>query len=92
MQATIKLQSAYSSKSQINLPNDAVIRDEHGAHVWVKTGKGEFKQKMVKIGQASMEQIMIKSGINLNDEVVISGAYLLTSEYILKKGGSNMAM
>ena len=92
MQATINLQSASSSKSQISLPNDAVIRDQNGAHVWVKTGKGEFKQKIVKIGPASMEQIMIKSGINLNDEVVISGAYLLTSEYILKKGGSNMAM
>ena len=93
MQANLNISSAAASNIVISLPVDAVIRDQHGAHVWVKTGDGKFKQKMVEIGDASDEQVIIKKGVNKGDEIVISGAYLLTSEYILKKGGNSaMAM
>jgi Cu(I)/Ag(I) efflux system membrane fusion protein len=48
---------------------------------------------MVEIGAATDQQVIIKKGVNKGEEIVISGAYLLTSEYILKKGGNSaMAM
>lgn len=91
MQAIINLPKLSNTKDVISLPNDAVIRDHHGAHVWIKTGNGEFKQKMVEIGDATENRIVITKGVAIGDEVVISGAYLLTSEYTLKKGGNAMA-
>jgi Cu(I)/Ag(I) efflux system membrane fusion protein len=89
MQANLNITSQSYSSDVISLPLDAVIRDQNGAHVWVKTGKGKFKQKMVEIGAATDQQVIIKKGVNKGEEIVISGAYLLTSEYILKKGGNS---
>jgi Cu(I)/Ag(I) efflux system membrane fusion protein len=41
---------------------------------------------MVRTGEESSDQIIILSGLEDVKEVVISGAYLLSSEFILKKG------
>ena len=41
---------------------------------------------MVKTGTEDATQIIILSGLENVNEVVVSGAYLLTSEFILKKG------
>lgn len=90
MQVTVLLPKAEINNA-ISLPLDAVIRDETGAHVWVKTGKGRFVSKMVTTGDEDDRQIIITSGLDNVKEVVISGAYLLSSEYILKKGADPMA-
>jgi Cu(I)/Ag(I) efflux system membrane fusion protein len=75
----------------INLPTDAVIRDGKGAHVWIESSKGKFEPRIVKTGMESFDSIEVKEGLKAGDQVVISGAYLLYSEYILKKGKNPMS-
>ncbi|MBC7652903.1 MAG: efflux RND transporter periplasmic adaptor subunit [Oligoflexus sp.] len=90
MQAEVKLPSV-SQKSIISVPSNAVIRDEKGNYVWIKTGQDKFDIRMVEIGDESDATTIIKNGLNIGENVVISGAYLLTSEFILKKGGNIMS-
>jgi len=82
--------SVFLPVSEINdalsLPMDAVVRDERGTHVWVKTGKNTFSPRIVQTGSENENQIIILSGLEGVKEVVISGAYLLSSEFLLKKG------
>lgn len=80
-----------SKTDAINLPIDAVIRDGKGAHVWIERAKGKFEPQIVKTGMESFDTIEVKEGLKTGDQVVISGAYLLYSEYILKKGKNPMA-
>lgn len=90
MQATVLLAVA-QIRQAVSLPIDAVIRDENGAHVWVMIGKNTFEPRMVVTGEEDANQIIILSGLENTGEVVISGAYLLSSEFILKKGINPMA-
>jgi Cu(I)/Ag(I) efflux system membrane fusion protein len=75
----------------INLPVDAVIRDGKGAHVWIEKEKDKFEPQIVKTGMESFDTIEIKEGLKAGDKVVVTGAYLLYSEYVLKKGKDPMA-
>jgi membrane fusion protein, copper/silver efflux system len=77
--------------SNLSLPVDAVLRDDKGASVWIKTGNNTFQNKMVTVGMETDDRIEIKSGLKTGDVVVVTGAYLLNSEYIFKKGASPMA-
>lgn len=91
MQANLSL--PYVSKNNIiSLPNDAVLRDEKGNYIWVKTGENNFEIRMIEIGPENEKFVIVKSGIKNGDEVVITGAYLLSSELILKKGGIDLMM
>jgi Cu(I)/Ag(I) efflux system membrane fusion protein len=90
MQATVFLPLAEISDA-LSLPLDAVVRDEQGAHVWIKTAKNTYAPRMVRTGEEDAEQIIILSGLENVKEVVVSGAYLLSSEFILKKGTNPMA-
>jgi len=90
MQATVFLPLAKISDA-MSLPLDAVVRDEKGAHVWIKTAKNTFSPRMVRTGEEDSERIIILSGLEDVKEVVVSGAYLLSSEFILKKGADPMA-
>ncbi|RYG08776.1 MAG: efflux RND transporter periplasmic adaptor subunit, partial [Chitinophagaceae bacterium] len=74
----------------LTLPSDAVLRTSTGASVWVQTGKGLFKSRMVNIGSEDGDRIQIKSGLKYGDIVVVRGAYLLNSEFIFKKGANPM--
>ncbi|KQC00856.1 efflux RND transporter periplasmic adaptor subunit [Pedobacter sp. Hv1] len=70
----------------LTLPVDAVIRDGKGMHVWIKSGKDNFEPRLVKTGTENDQQVEIAEGLQNGDQVVVTGAYLLYSEYILKKG------
>ncbi|WP_242916475.1 efflux RND transporter periplasmic adaptor subunit [Pontibacter liquoris] len=89
MQANVIL--ADPNGSVLTLPTDAVIRDGRGSHVWVQAGKNTFKPRMVTLGEESADNVAILSGLKENDKVVVSGAYLLYSEFVLKKGADPMA-
>jgi Cu(I)/Ag(I) efflux system membrane fusion protein len=78
-------------RSALSLPIDAVIRDGHGATVWIQSGKNTFKSVMVQTGLESGDRIEILSGLKEGDVIVLAGAYLLHSEYIFKKGANPMA-
>ncbi len=73
------------------LPVDAVIRDGKGMHVWIEEAKGKFAARRVTTGQENADMVEIIEGIREGDKVVITGAYLLYSEYVLKKGADPMA-
>ena len=90
MQANLSL-SYINKKNVVSLPNEAVIRNQNGDHVWVKTAENNFEYRIVEIGAENESSVIIKTGLKIGDEVVTSGAYLLTSEFILKKGGDFMA-
>lgn len=85
MQVTVLLPGSEKVEG-ISVPLDAVVREEGGAHVWIKTGKDTFEPRKVTTGNEDATQIIILAGLENVNEVVTSGAYLLTSEFILKKG------
>lgn len=85
LQANVFLPSGNKSKV-LTLPVDAVIRDGKGMHVWIKTGKDNFEPRLVKTGTENDNQVEISEGLTNGDQVVVTGAYLLYSEYTLKKG------
>ena len=80
-----------STAKGLSLPPDALIRNGKGAHVWVETKPGHFEPRIVETGLEGTEGIAVSSGLQPGDKVVISGAYLLYSEYLLKKGKDPMA-
>lgn len=79
-----------SQRKTLTLPLDAVLRDDKGATVWVKSGHNSFVSKMVETGLEAEDRIEIKSGLKPGDIIVIKGAYLLQSEYKFKKGANPM--
>ena len=82
---------SHSGKKAIALPEDAVIRDAKGSHVWILEKDGAFKPRMVKTGLENFEKVEITEGLEEKENVVITGAYLLYGELVLKKGGDPMA-
>lgn len=85
MPATILL-SRSSAPETISVPTNAIIHNGKSSHVWVATTNERFEPKAVTIGNASPSQTEIISGLQKGERLVISGAYLLYSEYVLKKG------
>lgn len=88
MQANVLL--SHSEKKAIALPADAVIRDAQGDHIWVLTPEGAYTSRKVTTGIENGDKVEITSGLNEKENVVITGAYLLYSEFVLKKGGDPM--
>lgn len=85
LQANVFLPAENAGKV-LSLPVNAVVRDGKGMHVWLKKGKDSFEPQLVKTGQENDSQVEITEGLKKGDQVVVTGAYLLYSEYILKKG------
>lgn len=75
-----------SRSGALQLPLAAVIRDGKSAHVWIQSEPEKFEPRDVKVGMENADTIEILEGLEEGEKVVVSGAYLLYSEYILKKG------
>lgn len=90
LQAKVFVEQTGTGK-RLTLPQNAVIRNGQGAHVWLETKTGYFEPRIVETGAESADGIAVTSGLQSGDKVVISGAYLLYSEYVLKKGKDPMA-
>jgi Cu(I)/Ag(I) efflux system membrane fusion protein len=75
-----------SARRVIAIPADALIRDEHGSHVWILQNDGSFKPRQVRTGLDNVDKVEIVEGLQEKENVVISGAYLLYSDWVLKKG------
>lgn len=84
MQARVTLSK--SGGKSVAVPLEAVVADENGAHVYVQRGKNTFRPVIVKTGSSDLNRVEIKDGLSIGDTVAISGAYLLYSEFVLKKG------
>lgn len=85
MQATVMLPVNEVAEG-IHVPVNAVIYDGEGEHVWLLEKPGKFRPQKVKAGIANANSITIDEGLKAGDVIVTSGAYLLYSEFILKKG------
>ena len=90
LQASVLVPST-TKETALTLPVDAVIRDGSGSHVWVARENGKFVPTMVTTGRETFDQVEITSGVEEGDKVVVTGAYLLYSEFVLKKGKNPMA-
>ncbi len=77
---------ASSVRNGIFVPTNAIIRDNRSAHVWKQTAPDTFIPVAVKTGEETMNETQILEGIAEGEKIVTSGAYLLYSEYVLKKG------
>jgi Cu(I)/Ag(I) efflux system membrane fusion protein len=89
LQAKVFVESKTNAKS-IVLPADAVLKNAAGAHVWLERKQGYYEPRVVQAGAERAQGVEIISGLNPGDRVVVSGAYLLYSEYVLKKGKDPM--
>jgi membrane fusion protein, copper/silver efflux system len=85
MQARVEVPVSNVSNA-MTIPVDAVIRDGEGSHIWIEREPGIFVARMVKTGAENFNRVEILSGLKEGEVVVISGAYLLYSEFVLKKG------
>lgn len=90
LQANILLPSV-NKTNVIALPMDAIIREEQGAHVWIEKDSSKYEPRMVKTGAEDFDKVEITEGLTQGDKVVVTGAYLLYSEFILKKGKNPIA-
>lgn len=88
MQAQVLLKSTHTNS--ISVPVEAVIRDQQGAYVFIKTGENTFAPRSVITGIENFSSIEIKEGISGGEQLVVSGAYLLYSELILKNGNETL--
>jgi membrane fusion protein, copper/silver efflux system len=77
-------------KQAITVPSDAVLHEAKGNMIWIQNDSGGFLPKMVELGIQSGDAVEIKHGLNEGEKVVISGAYLLNSEYTIRKGSNTM--
>ncbi len=89
MQANVLVPSPEREEvsSMVTVPVKAVIRDQEGAHVWIRTAANTFEPRRVITEGGGAEQVVITEGLSSGEEIVTSGAYLLYSEFVLKKGG-----
>lgn len=81
-----QLYISYARKKSLALSVDAVIRDGKGTHVYRQTALNTFRPVLVSTGTENVHVVEITSGLHEGDTIVTTGAYLLYSEYILKKG------
>lgn len=75
-----------SEKDVLSIPVDAIVRHQNQKHIWVQTQKNTFEPRKVETDKENENFAIIKSGLKSGEQVVYSGAYLLYSEYKLKKG------
>lgn len=73
-------------KGNLIIPQNAIINESSGSHVWIEFEPGKFEAREVTTGITGNNTAEILSGLSEGDKLVISGAYLLYSEYILKRG------
>ncbi|MEH6306737.1 efflux RND transporter periplasmic adaptor subunit [Olivibacter sp. CPCC 100613] len=85
MPATILLAKTSQNKT-LTVPSKAIIREGKQSHVWLASDKEKFEPRFVETGIESFNETEITNGLAPGEKVVVSGAYLLYSEYVLKKG------
>ena len=79
----------HDSKQTLVIPKTALLIGRM-TMVWVEAMPGMFESGAVKTGIENKEFVEIRSGLKEGERVVTSGAYLLNSEFILKKGANTM--
>lgn len=82
---------ANTTNNKVSVPANALITDQNGSHVYVQSGQNTFRPRRVSPGTYGDNLVEITEGLSEDDTVAVSGAYLLYSEFILKKGADPLA-
>ena len=88
MLATIRLKT--KSKNTLVLPVDAVLQEANGNSVWIQKADSTFESRMIMTGISNNEEIEITMGLEEGENVVVSGAFLINSEFKLKRDADPM--
>jgi Cu(I)/Ag(I) efflux system membrane fusion protein len=76
----------HSLKQAIAVPADAVIHHSNEAYLFIQTDHNTFEPRKVQTGLEDFDQIEITKGLQEGETIAVSGAYLLYSDFILKRG------
>lgn len=88
MLAIIRLKT--KSKNTLVLPVDAVLQEANGSSVWLQMADGTFESRMVLTGIRNDDEIEITMGLEEGEKVVVTGAFLINSEFKLKRDADPM--
>ncbi len=75
----------YNRKKTLVIPKEALLIGRMKM-VWIEVEPGMFESRTVETGIENKSFVEILSGISEGERVVTTGAYLLNSEFILKRG------
>jgi membrane fusion protein, copper/silver efflux system len=89
MRAVVKVLTGVNKG--ISVPAEAVLFQPEMNMVWISDSNDVFRPRMVKTGIISDGKVEIISGLQEGEMIVTSGAYLIDSEYQLRKGAGGMA-
>lgn len=81
----VNVSPSQSSKRVLCVPKSALLLEKMKT-VWIRVDETTFEQRMVETGIENSKYVEIISGVKEGEEIVRSGAYLVSSEFILKKG------
>ncbi|AMR29532.1 hypothetical protein A0257_22165 [Hymenobacter psoromatis] len=89
--------AASTAATGLPVPPAAVIHDGANSYVWKQTGERQFRRVRVRLGAGTAFAVPALSGVRPGDRLVVAGAYLLESEFTLRRGAgddhmSGMAM
>jgi membrane fusion protein, copper/silver efflux system len=85
MMASVQLKG--KDRKALVIPKTALVLGKMPM-VWVQIGPELFESRMVKTGIETKKDVEIIEGLKEGDLILISGAYLVNSEFILKKGAT----
>lgn len=75
----------YNQKETLVVPKEALLIGRMKM-VWIEVEPGMFESRTVETGIENKTFVEILSGVSEGERVVTTGAYLLNSEFILKRG------
>lgn len=78
MLATMKLRGHAQHRTCI--PATAVIREENGNHLFVKSAGDVFTLRPVELGPEQGEWVVLLGGVHAGDQIVLDGAFHLNNE------------
>ncbi|HEY8400534.1 MAG TPA: efflux RND transporter periplasmic adaptor subunit [Cytophagaceae bacterium] len=79
-------------RKAITIPYSSLLFHPSKTTVWIEEKDGEYVPRMVETGIVAKDKVEIISGLTEGEHVVVSGAYLLDSEFALRKGSSVESM
>lgn len=73
-----------TTEVRIALPESAIVHEDEGDFVFVRTAPGAFERRRVELGSPTGDLVEIREGIEPGDEVAVAGTFHLKSA--LRKG------
>jgi cobalt-zinc-cadmium efflux system membrane fusion protein len=70
--------------ARVVLPEGAVVHEDDGDFVFVRTAPGLFERRHVELGPPSGDLVEVREGVEPGDEVAVTGTFQLKSA--LRKG------